>query len=402
MTLLLEDAFLAKLLKRLGLSDAMVGIVASLTSLAFLVQLGAIFLVQKLRNVKKTVILIDIASMLCFCWVFALPFLPVSQAVRTVLVFLAIGGGFGLKYLQLNIYYKWGNSFVRPENRGAFTSRNEAISLIAGVVFTLVMGMVVDYYEKQGQLDISFLIIALVICALTVLDLVMLLLIRNQPAEETARQQKKLKDVLRNTLGNRSFRNVTVMLSLFDVAFYLTMGFLGTLKTEDLMLSVGFVQLINVAACGLRCLLSGPVGKWADRTSYAFVYRMGLWVAAFSFLLLVFTTRATWWLIIGHTVLYAVAETGTSPNTNNMTYNYVSIDYFVQAQAIRSSMAGILGFQASLTGGWILDAIQENGNQLLGIPVMGQQVLASMSFLLILVTIGLNKFVVSKQEILIQ
>lgn len=62
-TLLVADAFLAKLLKNMGLSDAVIGIVASLISLAFLIQLATIFLIQHIRNIKKTVIIIDITSM---------------------------------------------------------------------------------------------------------------------------------------------------------------------------------------------------------------------------------------------------------------------------------------------------------------------------------------------------
>lgn len=401
-TLLIEDAFLAKLLKSIGLSDSVIGIVGSLTSLAFLIQLATIFLMQHVRNVKKTVILIDISSMLCFMCVFLLPFFPLAGGMKTVLVFVTIGGGFVLKYLQLNLYYKWGNSFVKPEGRGAFSARNEAISMAAGVVFILAIGAMVDYYEKQGELDKSFIVIACVIALLTAVDFLMLLLIKNQSTEDAIKQQKPIKKVLRNTLGNRSFRNLVIMLSLYDISLYLTMGFLGTFKTEDLLLSVGAVQIINVVASALRCVLSKPVGKWADRTSFVHVYRMGLWMSAFSFLLLAFTTKQAWWLVAVFTVLSNIAETGISANTNNMTYNYVKIDYFVQAQAIRSSIAGVLGFLASLAGSWILAVIQENGNVVFGFHLYGQQVLAFLSFLIVLAAIAFNKRVVAKQKIMKQ
>jgi Na+/melibiose symporter-like transporter len=334
--------------------------------------------------------------------VFLLPFLPLQNSARTALVFITIGGGFLLKYLQLNLYYKWGNSFVKPEKRGAFSARNEAISMAAGVVFTLVIGALVDHYDKRGQIENSFIVIACVIAFLTILDFVMLLLIKNQSTEDALKQQQPIKKVIQNTLGNSSFRNMTIMLALFDVSMYLTTGFLGTFKTEDLLLSVGAVQLINIFAGILRCILSKPVGKWADKTSFAYVYRLGLWMYAFSYLLLVFTTKNTWWLIIGFAVCSNVAETGVSANTNNMTYSYVPIDYFVQAQAIRSSIAGILGFFASLLGSWILAAVQQNGNMVFGITVYGQQVLALLSCVVLLAAIVLNKCVVAKQRVMIQ
>ncbi len=298
-TLLVADAFLAKLLKQIGLSDSSIGIVSSLMSLAFLVQLCTIFLMQHISNVKKVVILIDITSMLCFMVTYFLPFIPVSSEVRTALVFATIGGGFLFKYLQLNLYYKWGNSFVRPEGRGQFSARNEAISLGVGVVFTLVMGNLVDRYEQAGHLETSFLIIACVIGVLAVIDLCMLLTIKKYSTKDAVKQQKPFRDVLRNTLGNQNFRNVVIMISLYDIARYLTIGFLGTFKTQDLLLSVGTVQLINIAANTLRCVLSRPIGRWADRTSFAYVYRKGLWLCAGSFLLLACTTQNSWWLVIG-------------------------------------------------------------------------------------------------------
>lgn len=401
-TLLVADAFLAKLLKQIGLSDSTIGIVSSLMSLAFLVQLGTIFLMQHISNVKKAVILIDITSMLCFMFTYFLPFLPVFAAGKTILVFVTIGGGFLFKYLQLNLYYKWGNSFVRPEGRGQFSPRNEAISLGVGVLFTLVMGNLVDHYERAGRLETSFLIIACVIAALAVIDFCMLLMIKKYSIKDAVKQQKPFRDVLHNTLVNKNFRHVVIMISLYDIARYLTIGFLGTFKTQDLLLSVGAVQLINIVANALRCVLSRPIGRWADRTSFAHVYRKGLWLCAGSFLLLAFTTQNTWWLIIGYTICYNVSMAGIAGNANNMTYSYVPIDYFVQAQAIRCSIAGTLGFGASLVGSQILAAVQANGNIILGIPIRGQQLLAILSFLVLLAAIIFNKKVVAKQKTMCQ
>lgn len=401
-TLLVADAFLAKLLKQIGLSDSTIGIVSSLMSLAFLVQLGTIFLMQHISNVKKAVILIDITSMLCFMFTYFLPFLPVFAAGKTILVFVTIGGGFLFKYLQLNLYYKWGNFFVRPEGRGQFSARNEAISLGIGVLFTLVMGNLVDHYERAGRLETSFLIIACVIAALAVIDLCMLLMIKKYSIKDAVKQQKPFRDVLRNTLGNKNFRHVVIMISLYDIARYLTIGFLGTFKTQDLLLSVGAVQLINIVANALRCVLSRPIGRWADRTSSTHVYRKGLWLCAGSFLLLACTTQNTWWLIIGYTICYNVSMAGIAGNANNMTYSYVPIDYFVQVQAIRCSIAGTLGFGAPLVGSQILAAVQANGNIILGIPIRGQQLLAILSFLVLLAAIIFNKKVVAKQKTMCQ
>ncbi len=51
--LLVADSFLAKLLTSMGFSDAQTGLISSFISLAFLFQLLAIPVVQKIRNVKR-------------------------------------------------------------------------------------------------------------------------------------------------------------------------------------------------------------------------------------------------------------------------------------------------------------------------------------------------------------
>ena len=55
-SILVTDAYLAKMLSHQGISDAMIGIISSFVSLAFLFQLSAIFLVDRVKNTKKTVI----------------------------------------------------------------------------------------------------------------------------------------------------------------------------------------------------------------------------------------------------------------------------------------------------------------------------------------------------------
>ena len=63
-SLLVADAFLAKLLTSLGISDSMVGIISSFISIAFIIQLMSIFLVRTKISSKKLVIFFDTLSRL--------------------------------------------------------------------------------------------------------------------------------------------------------------------------------------------------------------------------------------------------------------------------------------------------------------------------------------------------
>ena len=50
--LLISGAYLSNLLSAIGMSDAMVGMVSSLASLAFIFQLISMFLIQKITNTR--------------------------------------------------------------------------------------------------------------------------------------------------------------------------------------------------------------------------------------------------------------------------------------------------------------------------------------------------------------
>ena len=74
--LLVTDAFLAKLLAYVGISDALVGVISSFITLAFVVQLATILLVRARVSVKSLVLTLDTLSIGFFTLLYLVPFLP--------------------------------------------------------------------------------------------------------------------------------------------------------------------------------------------------------------------------------------------------------------------------------------------------------------------------------------
>ena len=146
-----------------------------------------------------------------------------------------------------------------------------------------------------------------------------------------------------------------MLTALYNAALYLSTGFLGTYKLKELALSVGAVQLINIAANLCRFAVSRPMGRYSDRTSFARGALLALCITAAGFALNIFAAPGAWFFAVPYTVLYAVGQAGLSQNMVNMAFNYVPVDYFVHATAIKNSIGGICGFTASLLGGWLLD-----------------------------------------------
>ena len=400
-TLMIGDAFLATLLSSMGIADSVTGIIASLVSFSFLFQLLSIAIVKRMRNTKKTAIILHTVGMLFFTSVYLVPFLPIeSVRVKTILVGAGIILGYIFYYSVQKIIFKWANGFVSPTKRGEYSATKEMISLITGIVFTIIIGYVMDHFEMLNNIKGSFIFTAASMLILTVCHFISLMLIKNEEHEKG--ENIPFGEVIKNTLGNKNFRNVIIMHTIFSISTHFTTGFLGTFKTKDLLISVGTVQIINMIGNLTRFAISKPFGRYSDKHTFIGGIKLAYLICASAFLINVFTTPATWWLMIGYTTLYAVSVAGTNQNSFNIIYSYVDQKYFVQASAIKSSISGILGFGSSLVGSRILAFVQANGNSLFGLPVYGQQLLSLISFAGIICAFLFAHFVVGKQKVMIQ
>lgn len=401
-TLLVGDAFLAKLLSAIGLDDALIGIVASLISLAFLFQLVSVFVVQRIVNTKRFVAWFHTIGQLLFAFLYLIPFLPFALPYRKVLVFASVLLAYFGNYFVTAMVYKWGNSFVDPNERGRFSATKEILSLIGGMVMTLILGYVMDAFEAADNLRGGFIFAAGAILIFTISDLVCLLLIKRDACVKKDVYVPPMREVMCNTIGNKNFRHIILLTVLWDVARYTTIGFLGIYRVSELMFAVGTVQVINIVGNIARVLFSRFFGAYTDKHSFAKGIELAMCLTAISFAFQVCTVPETRWLIIGFSIFYHVSQAGIVANMQSIVYSYVDSRYFVQASAIKNSIGGVAGFFAALLAGRLLSAIQANGNMIFGIPVYGQQVLSAISLLLVIVAILYNRLVIAKQAVMKQ
>ncbi len=397
--LIAGDAYLAKLLGVLGLSDELIGIISSLITASFFFQLSSIFLVRKISNVKRTATLFNTLSSLCFAAMFLIPFLPVSGSIRTALVIICILAAYFFNYSVTSIIYKWGNSFVDPNKRGDFSAGKEMFSLISGMLFTFIIGIVIDRFESVGNLRGGFIFIAAAGFIVSICNFVCLMLIAPTKIETSS---PSFSDVIKNTLGNRNFVTVAFMYCIWEFAKGLSVGFLGIYKTKDLMLTVGTIQVINIVGNLCRFVLSKPIGRFSDKHSFVKGIELALGIAAVGFAFNIFSSPTSRWCIVVYTIFYSVSSAGTVQNFNNIVYSYIDKEYFVQASAVKNSLGGIISFLASLIGSRILSSVRECGNTVFGMTIYGQQLLSAFSLIFIIAALLFAHFVIEKQTIMKQ
>lgn len=396
--LLIGDSFLAKLFTYCGISDSLVGIILSFVSLAYVIQFFSLFF-GAVQNPKRLAVTCSAVGLGLNSVLFFLPFLPFGRAWLKPAIIICVLVAYACRYLTVNIYYKWANSFVAPERRGRYSAGKEMISLAAGSVFSPLVGLVFDRFEAAGQATTGFLVLGGLAFFFTLANLVSMLMIA--PAHDIE-QAKNTSGILSATLGNRAFRAVLLYTAVYNFGKYLTIGFLGTFRLNDLSLSVFTVQLFAVSGVLLRIVTSRPFGKYSDKASFSKGIGLSVLFDIASFACIMFTGKGSWFLIIGFSLFEGLAAAGNVANSYNIVYSYVEADYISEAMALKNCIGGLCGFAGSLIGGRILSAVQQNGNHVLGLPVFGQQLLAALSVVLLFAAYLINKFAVGKFKVMKQ
>lgn len=405
--LLVLDAFLAKLLTYLGLTDAMVGIISSFTSVAFLFQLLSIFLVQSKFSTKKIVIAADVISQFFFMFIYFVPFIPVPNALKKIVVMVSVMIGQASKCIISSLYFKWANSYVAPHKRSVFSANKEIISLLCGIVFSAITGFVIDKFENIGNIKGGFLFIAVSMLIINIANYVSLKLIKDEDAIKRTSMRVSVKEVLLHIKGNKTYLNSCLIGFMTSISGGLIIGFMGVYKTKELAFGVLLVQVINIIADGFRMIASTPIAKYSAKYGYARGIELSNIMLLLAYLSVVFTTPQTRWLILVFTFLYTTSLAASYQNSFNISYTLLPQKYMAQAMAIKSTMGGIFSFGAAILAGKILSFIQLNGNEIFGIHIYAQQFLALLAFLIKIPEIVLynkkvikpiNEFVLSEEN----
>lgn len=399
--LLVSDSFLALLLSSLGFSEAAVGVISSLISLSFLFQMLTVAVLRRVRHVRRFAVVCHVAGDLFFMSLYLIPLFMTPGTLRNIVAVFCIPAAYFGNYIVTTVVYRWGNSFVEPGRRALFSSTKEMVSLLSGILVTLMGGYCLNRFSDAGKEETWFMTAAAAILVFTVCDLICLLLMkggrdeREEPASPTP-----LSVVLKQTFGRKEYRSTLVLASLWSMAACTTTGFMGTYK--NLLFSFSAVQIINACAF-LACFAAErPLGRFSDKHSYAKGLHLGLILAGAAFLCNAFASPGTRWPLIPYAILLSVSGAGISENMIRLSYQFVDIRWFSEAEAIKNSVSGLLGFSASLLAGRLLSFIQANGNSLFGIPCHGQQVLSVISLILTVTAVVYNKLVIQKQTIIQQ
>ena len=383
-SLLVVGAYLAKVTTAIGLSDHVTGILTSFVSLGCGFQIVAIFLNK--RSVKSWVTILHSLNQLFFALIYLVPFFKIGKTLKAIffIAFLLLG------HIINNIVHSpkinWYMSLVDDDKRGRFTANKEIVSLIGGMIFSFVMGTVIDHYEAVGDNQSAFIVCGLSIFVLMILHTLTLIFSKEKPCENV--EKSNTKAMLGALIRDKGLFKVILVSVLWYIANYTATPFYGTYQIKELGFSMTFVSLLAGLHAICRSVFSFPMGKFADKYSFKSMLNICFTIMVVAFSLNAFTVPSNGKVMYTiYYLLYAIAMAGIGSSTINLIYDYVPHEKRIGALALNGTLSGFAGFFSSLIMGSLVAYIQENGNMLFGINVYAQQVVSIIASILILVTI---------------
>ena len=393
-SLLVTGAYLAKVTSAIGLSDSLTGILTSFVSLGCGFQIIAIFLANQ-RPVKRWITVLHSVNQLFFTLIYLVPFVKLSQTQKTVLFVLFLLVGHIINNVVNSPKINWFMSLVDDHKRGSFTASKEMVSLIGGMVFSFAMGAVIDRFEMAGDLNGAF-----IVCGISVFVLMLLhsaTLIFAKEKESTQEEKISTKQLLIELIKDKNLFKVILISVLWNVVNYVATPLYGSYQIKELGFSMTFVSVLSAGYAIVRTIFSKPMGKFADKYSFAKMLNICFVVMLVAFGFNVFTVPENGKVLYTiYYMLYAVGMAGINSATINLIYDYVDKEKRVGALALKSTLAGFTGFFTTLAVSPLVSYIQNNGNVFLGIFVYAQQVVSVIAVVLLIVLILYLNLVVRK------
>lgn len=384
-SLLVSGAYLAKITSAIGISDTLTGILTSFVSLGCGFQLVAIFLATK-RSKKRWIIILHSLNQLFFALIYLVPFINLTQTQKTVLFVAFLLLGHIINNIVNSPKINWFMSLVDDHKRGRFTANKEIVSLLGGMVFSFVMGAVIDYFETVGNINGAFIVCGLSVFVLMLLHSATLIFSKEKPSEEAT--NKSTKQLLSELIKDKNLFKVIFVSVLWNVAYNSATPFYGSYQIKELGFSMTFVSILSAAYAIVRSFFSKPLGLFADKYSFANMLNISFMIMLVGFGINVFTAPENGMVLYTiYYILNAIAMAGINSATINLIYDYVDKEKRIGALALNGTLSGFAGFFTTLSVSPLVSYIQSNGNTFLGFNVYAQQVLSAIAFVLVLITL---------------
>ena len=444
-----SGAYLACLTTAIGMSDALTGVLTSFVSLGCGFQILAVLF---RGNVRRNVTILHLINETAFTLLYVTPFFHVSTTAKTVIFTVLMLVGFALNNVANPSKTDWFMQSVDKDKRGVFTATKEIVSLISGMLFSLLLGYVIDGFKAAGNETGAFVLCGAflgIITAAHALTIIFSKPVSAPVTAETAKAEgevnadsavanadtapatddsgaadeisaaacevpdKNLSDInsgnsdkkekasgrgaFRRALGDKNLVKVVITIVLWRMVQYSTVPFYGTYQIKELGFSMVFVSALAIVYALVRAVFERPIGRLADKKGFAASLNVCYLAELAALAVAVFMRPENGAITYSvYYVLFAICSAGISSGELNLIYDYVGENERVAALAIKATAGGLAGFLTTLALSPLVALIQARGLTIFGVNIYAQQVTSLIGLVLCVILIVYNTVVVKK------
>jgi MFS family permease len=259
--------FLVAFALKLGASNLIIGILASIPPLGQLIQIPAIYIVEKYR-VRRDICIVSTAVSRSFWLLIALiPFLVFIKNPLTLLVialtinaaFSAIGGC---------SWNSWMRDLVPVDRMGSFFGKRMIYAGIVGIFFSLAAGIFIDYW-KQLYPNNELYAYSYIFFAGFVAGMLGLYFISKIPEPRMVILQEKINfsRLLMQPFKDTNFKNLIIFLGSWNFAVNLAAPFFTVYMLMRLKLDMSTIIILMLLNQVISIVFLHLWGKYSDRFS---------------------------------------------------------------------------------------------------------------------------------------
>lgn len=227
----------------LGLSDLALGIYAVLDTMTNVIQVLAAPLFSKIGQSKKVVLTNYLIYRISSVSMALIPFLSNDISIRTILFFIlatiyAITGEMG--YIT---FVNWRMTLIRKEDRTTFAAKRNFLKNTVILVFSLIMGVVLDKFTSSGYELYGFMILFAIVFIIAFIDIALRI---NTYKPKIIQEKISVKDNIIIPAKDKQFISVLITGGLNRFAYGIGTMYLNVFLLRYLNIGYLYYSILNI------------------------------------------------------------------------------------------------------------------------------------------------------------
>lgn len=289
-----SGVFLSGYIISLNGSDVLVALLNNSGVWASIISLLSFVILERLK--KRKVLLMTtmgIARTMLFAIIFVPLFIKDPGMRLTIISVLVISANILWGFYQLG-WMIWYMEIAPEGKKNDYVYLRMFILRIAFTITTLVMGFILDYFNKSYT---GFLVVYSVSFAMSVIDIIILKFIR-EPEYKVKEKGVKLRKIFMEPFGNYEFRKFLIFVFAFYLFLTISNSFTSIYFLRYLNFDYGFISTINVMSYIIMILSTKIWSRFQHRSGNLNVLKFSAIFVVADYLLYFFLTERTYFFMI--------------------------------------------------------------------------------------------------------